>query len=651
MKDLRFQLLIETGPPGGAYSLHAFSPRGEGQERFVPPFTMAELAAFEGALERGTRHLGVDGVDEEGAELLDPKAAGERLFAALFQGEILRLYERSVDLLAGEADARLRLEIVLDPREPRLAALQQLPWELLRQPGTPEALALSRRRPVVRYLAVPRPIYAARRPEVLRILAVAAASRHPGLPRLDLEREMRNLRQAVAGARAATIEIVEPEAPTLAALRRALLDQECHVLHFMGHGGGPGHEERVLYFATEDGRVEPIRGTDLVNKLSDFSTLRLAVLNACESAAAPVAGSTAGAGFDPFAGVATSLVLGGLPAVVAMRLPISDRAAIAFSRTFYERLAAGDRVDAAVAEGRQAVHSADPAGSEWSVPVLFLRTPNGELYPEKDIPPDSPPRAVWPLWLAVALLVLGLVAGGWLARRAWQVHQLLSDGVAFAEHAQWHEARKVFLDLVKLAPRSAEAHSNLAGAEEQVGYLWAAEKHYRDAVRLEPHSAVHLYNLGYFLNGRRRYQEAYPVLKSALRWDPSRVDAHGELASAAMALGLLDEARDELAAALRLDPEKPVLHRRLGELELAAGHPAAALAPLNETLRGYPPGDAARAESLALLVQAYDRLGDPRAACREAGEFRQLDPQEMTPWSPRVAEAAARSGCPAPSPN
>src|SRR6185295_7584553 len=43
-------------------------------------------------------------------------------------------------------------------------ALQQLPWELLRQPGTSEALALSRRRPLVRYLAVPQPVYAACRP-------------------------------------------------------------------------------------------------------------------------------------------------------------------------------------------------------------------------------------------------------------------------------------------------------------------------------------------------------------------------------------------------------------------------------------------------------------------------------------------------------
>jgi Tfp pilus assembly protein PilF len=445
-----------------------------------------------------------------------------------------------------------------------------------------------------------------------------------------------------------SIEIIEPEAPTLAALRRALLDKECHVLHFMGHGGSvPGQEERVLFFESAAGGADPVRGTDLANKLNDdFPALRLAVLNACQSAA-PGGNAEAGADFDPFAGVATSLVLGGFPAVIAMRLPISDDAAIAFSRAFYERLAAGDPVDAAAAEGRQAVHSAAPADFAWATPVVFMRTPNGELYPEKDIPPDGPlPRALWPRRLAAGLLALALIAGAWLGVRAWWAERLVAEGVAFAQHGQWQEARKVFLDAVKLAPRSAEVHSDLAGAEEKAGYLWAAEKEYRLAVRLEPHSAEHLYNLGYFLNGQRQYHEAYEALNSAVRIDPSRVDAYGELASAALGLGLLDDAREALAKALRLDPEHPALHRRLGELELSAGHPGAAIAHLAEAHRRYPLGDRGGVLTVSLLIQAYDRIGDRLAACREAGEFWRLDTQAATPWAPQVAKVAARRGCP-----
>jgi hypothetical protein len=329
-----------------------------------------------------------------------PASIGERLFTALFPGEILRLYERSLDLLETDPAAGLRLELMLDPRDPSLAAFQAFPWELLRQPDMPESPALSRRRPIVRFLAVPRTVYAAPRPTVLRIVAVAANPRQAGFDPLNLPRELRNLQEAVGSALG--LDIVTPRAPTLAALRQTLLAQECHVLHFMGHGGSiAGQTERGLFFETEDGNADPVSGADLVNKLADFPRLRLAVLNACESAAG-------GAGFDPFAGVASSLVLGGLPAVVAMQLPISDQAAIAFSQAFYDRIAAGDPVDAAVAEGRQAVHSANRESFEWATPVLFMRTPNGELYPEKDIVAQRP---MWSRWALASLLILSLAVG------------------------------------------------------------------------------------------------------------------------------------------------------------------------------------------------------------------------------------------------
>lgn len=396
--------------PAASFTVHAWSPRGEGRAPFIPPFRPDEAGALQTALWRSVRNLTAQAITEP---TRSPAAIGERLFTSLFPGEILRLYERSLDLLEADPAAGLRLELMLDPRDPSLAAFQAFPWELLRQPDTPESPALSRRRPVVRYLAVPRPVYAAPRPTVLRIVAVAANPRHPGLDRLNLARELRNLRQAVGSA--SGLDLVTPRSPTLAALRQTLLAQECHVLHFMGHGGSVSEQttrqtERVLFFETEDGNADPVSGTDLVNKLADFPRLRLVVLNACESAAASqeLGEPAGGAGFDPFAGVAGSLVLGGLPAVVAMQIPISDQAAIAFSQAFYQRLAASDPVDAAVAEGRQAVHSADRESFEWATPVLFMRTPNGELYPEKDIVAQRP---AWRRWVVATVLGLVLAIG------------------------------------------------------------------------------------------------------------------------------------------------------------------------------------------------------------------------------------------------
>jgi CHAT domain-containing protein len=97
--------------------------------------------------------------------------------------------------------------------------------------------------------------------------------------------------------------------------------------------------------------------------LHDVPTLRLVFLNACETATV-----TREKGLDPFAGVASAMVMAGLPAVVAMQFPISDQAAITFAQRFYPLLARGHPVDAAVAGARRAIRLADPGTMEWATP-------------------------------------------------------------------------------------------------------------------------------------------------------------------------------------------------------------------------------------------------------------------------------------------
>jgi hypothetical protein len=231
-----------------------------------------------------------------------------------------------------------------------------------------------------------------RLPSVLRILAVVAEP--AGFDRLNLERERREIEQALGDGPEVKIDFLKEARPE--ALRRALLEEEFHVLHFMGHGAldrrtGQG----VLYFE-RGGAADPIPGESLATLLKDLKTLRLVFLNACETAHAPAAD-----GRDPFAGVASALVMAGLPAVIAMQLPISDPAAIAFSRTVYLRLADGDPVDAAVTEGRLAIYTAAPGTMEWAIPVLFTRVADGRIFQRRSSRPQDtvtrpvavPPRA------------------------------------------------------------------------------------------------------------------------------------------------------------------------------------------------------------------------------------------------------------------
>ena len=122
----------------------------------------------------------------------------------------------------------------------------------------------------------------------------------------------------------------------------------------------------------DDGRSVEVDETLFANLLSDQNVLRLVVLNSCEGARTTFT--------DPYAGVATTLVQLGVPAVVAMQFEISDRAAIVFAEELYTNLIARrDPIDASVAEARKAIYS-DVDRVEWATPVLFVRDPDVELF-------------------------------------------------------------------------------------------------------------------------------------------------------------------------------------------------------------------------------------------------------------------------------
>ncbi|HEX4965269.1 MAG TPA: CHAT domain-containing protein [Thermoanaerobaculia bacterium] len=302
---------------------------------------------------------------------------GTSLFRALFAGEVASLFHASLSSLPGEGYG-LRIRLELDLRNPELVPLQELPWELLCRPETGDFLCLSRRTPIVHSLHAHRE----HRPPVasvsgLRILAVR------GNPtdsvHLDLERELQNLEQAWKG-REREVKVDFLSYGGREELRRAFLKAPVHVLHFMGHAHfDKTSGEGTVLLEEASGAAQPVDGRDLAEELRDFESLRLVVLNACDT-------SRTGEG-NPFSGVATAQVMSGVPAVIAMRQPISDEAALAFSRVLYDRLAVGDPVEPAVAEARLAIHRLPAEAVQWSTPVLFLRGPDGRLFASTKEPP------------------------------------------------------------------------------------------------------------------------------------------------------------------------------------------------------------------------------------------------------------------------
>lgn len=347
------------------------SPAGEGASKLRLPFDPKHAGDLLVALEETVRSGAATRSVAEGAMRTPPRRVGAQLFDSLFTNRVRTLFEQSIGMLYASGKG-LRIKLHIDPEDPDLAVLASLPWEFLYRKETREFLNLNASTPLIRYLDVQRPYRVQNLRPPLRIL-VAIASPND-YDELDLERERDLIEESWARQEGVEVDFLKPA--TIDALQDRLRDRSYHVLHYMGHGdfdevSGKG----VLLLESALGTGHRLNGSALGNLLLRQRELGLVFINACNTARV-----TKERGLDPFAGVASAMVMAGVPAVVAMQFAITDRAAITFSRKFYRLLARGLAVDAAVSESRLSVQLHHADSMEWGTPVLFMRAPDGQLF-------------------------------------------------------------------------------------------------------------------------------------------------------------------------------------------------------------------------------------------------------------------------------
>jgi len=360
-----FEFKVEQIDSSSCRILVLDSPAGQDSVMCKLPFSLDEIGDV--MLDLGQQIA--RGTAEQTLSQNTPVAIGEALFESVFSGPVSHLFFESTGRVHSQGQG-LRIKIHVDPeRYPQLAAL---PWEFLYNDRRRSFLSLSRLTPVVRYLDVQAPTT---RPQIslpLRILVVITSPL--GLPPLDLPREKEFIQQAWGSRPEVSVEFLDPATPS--ALQTKLWDWQPHVIHFMGHG----HFDEItgagaLLLVDHRNKPKPITGVQLGVLLSNAPSVRLAFLNACQSATLSRSND-----LDPFSGVATALVMAGLPAVVAMQFPISDDAALAFANGFYPRLATGDPIELAVSFGRESIRLEASDNPEWGTPVLFMRVTDGHLF-------------------------------------------------------------------------------------------------------------------------------------------------------------------------------------------------------------------------------------------------------------------------------
>jgi CHAT domain-containing protein len=185
----------------------------------------------------------------------------------------------------------------------------------------PTFLASQRRTPIVRFLETSSPVAPSHVVDRVRILGLIANPHGSAQLNVGAEREkVDKALEKVRKERTVDVDWLDPATPRR--LRQVLQEDTYHILHFVGHSDFVGGEG-VLLLEDEAGGQAMVSAAQFVNLLGDQAAMRLVVLNSCE-------GSRTDAS-DPFAGLATSIVALGVPAVVAMQFEITDKAAITFA--------------------------------------------------------------------------------------------------------------------------------------------------------------------------------------------------------------------------------------------------------------------------------------------------------------------------------
>jgi hypothetical protein len=359
-----FEVRIQASPKGGYQAEVLDSPFGRGKAVFKLPFSQSRMLKLPEEFER-MRSGKANGKRPPSAETI-----GQALFRSLFAGDVGIRFHQSLASLEGQRDQGLRIRLTFDHslKDPVLTALSALPWELLWNAERNDFLSRMRQTPIVRYLEVSRPPLQPLKGR-LRVLPILSAPKN--LAALKLDAEWAAIQTKLAAD--PRIEVSSTPCSRIMDLRKRLADEPWHVLHFMGHGGfNLESEEGYVYFEDDAGNARPVTGRMLAETIKSFPDLRLVFFNACQTGVLPRLH-----GRDPYTATAAALVEAGIPAVIAMQASVSDPAAIAFSSTFYGRIAAGDPVDAAAVEGRQAI--LQDQYFDWATPVVFTRVPDSDI--------------------------------------------------------------------------------------------------------------------------------------------------------------------------------------------------------------------------------------------------------------------------------
>jgi tetratricopeptide (TPR) repeat protein len=128
----------------------------------------------------------------------------------------------------------------------------------------------------------------------------------------------------------------------------------------------------------------------------------------------------------------------------------------------------------------------------------------------------------------------------------------------------WHDSEALFQRAVDVTSNNYLAYNNLGFYLSGKGKFDQAKANYRKSIEIDPLYPDALNNLGYALAGERNFPEAIKYYEAALRVSPNQLEVHNNLGNAFSELGRVPEAIEQYSIVLKLKPDHADAHNNLG---------------------------------------------------------------------------------------
>lgn len=232
------------------------------------------------------------------------------------------------------------------------------------------------------------------------------------------------------------------------------------------------------------------------------------------------------------------------------------------------------------------------------------------------------------------LAVLALLAQGCTRNPNVRKVKYLNSGKTYAAQGKEKEAIIQFSNAIKIDPRYADAHFELAKAYLKTGSIMGAYSELRHTVALDPKNVQARLDLGQMLLAGRQYEKSLEQANAILAADPKNADAWGLKSGIAMSNNDRAEALKDIQQALQYDPNRAAFHAQLGLIQ--GSDPATAKdaeAQVQEAVKLDPKN----APAHLLLSAMLQRKGDTAGAIAEAQAATQADPKDIHAWAALAA--------------